>query len=251
MLRALYTAGTGMLTQMKQMDVTGNNISNANTGGYKKDRSISVSFGDMLVQRINEPGKQGQSAVVGPLNLGISMDEVITDHEQGPMEYTGKSTDLSIYGNGFFAVETQNGERYTRGGSFFVNSEGNLVIGDGYRLMGENGPIETGTDDFIVDSSGNVFVNDVYMDTLKMVDFQDPNLFVKDGNLLFQNTGAQGNLVAFTGEATQGSLEGSNVDITNELIQMMASARNYDSNQRMIRMLDDTLAKTVNEVGRL
>lgn len=248
MLRALYISGTGMLTQMKHVDTIGNNISNANTGGYKRDRSVSVSFEDMLLNRIRDGS--GQKAI-GPLNLGIHMDEVITVHEQGPMEYTGKSTDLSINGDGFFAVETQNGERYIRGGSFFVNDEGILVIGDGYRLMGENGPIRPGTDDFIVEPNGDVYVNNVYIDTLRMVSFQDLNLLAKEGNLLFQNTGADDNIAVFTGEVVQGYLEGSNVDVTQELIQMMASVRNYDSNQRIIRMLDDTLNKTVNEVGRV
>jgi flagellar basal-body rod protein FlgG len=90
MLRALYTAGTGMLTQMKHMDVTGNNMSNSNTGGYKADRAVSVSFEDMLVKRTNDNGKSGQNPAVGPLNTGIYMDEVVTQHSQGPLSRQGK-----------------------------------------------------------------------------------------------------------------------------------------------------------------
>jgi len=251
MLRALYIAGNGMLTQMKHMDTAGNNISNANTAGYRKDRSIAASFEDMLLANTGKPKRQPGSNVIGPLNPGIHMDETITDHGQGPMEYTGRAADISILGSGFYAVETQNGVRYIRGGSFFVNNEGYLSAGDGSLLLGVYGPIQPGTDEFTVDRFGNVFVDDVYIDTLAMVDFQDTNLLVKEGTLLFQNTGGQANFMAAEGEAVQGYLEGSNVDITQELVQMMSVMRNYDSNQRVIRMLDDTLAKTINEVGRL
>jgi flagellar basal-body rod protein FlgG len=249
MLRALYTAGTGMLTQMKHMDVTGNNMSNSNTGGYKADRAVSVSFEDMLVKRTNDNGKSGQSPVVGPLNTGIYMDEVVTQHSQGPLEQTGKSTDLAIQGGGFFTVETQDGPRYTRGGSFFIDSEGYMTIDDGYRLMGKNGTVQPGTENITVNPYGDVYADNVYLDTLQMVSFPDTTQLVKEGSLLFQNNGAAAG--EFAGEVAQGYLEGSNVDLTSELTQMMSFIQNYNSNQRIIRMLDETLAKTVNEVGRI
>jgi flagellar basal-body rod protein FlgF len=252
-----------MLTQMRRVDVIGNNISNSNTSGYKADSAVSASFDDMLIRRINDNGTSGRNPVVGPLNTGIYLDEVITEHTQGSLEQTGRSLDLAIKGNGFFVVQTQNGPRYTRGGSFYLDSEGYLAIGSGYRLMGENGPVQPNTENITIDTHGNIYIENMYADTLQLVAFDNASQLVKQGELLYQNTGAaqidvnaqnagaDENADAPACEVVQGYLEGSNVNMTRELTQMMSAMQNYNSNQRIIRMLDETLAKTVNEVGRL
>jgi len=235
---------------MKRTDVIGNNISNINTNGYKYDRAVSASFEDMLIQRMNDPESNG-IPVIGAVNTGIYMDETITMHTQGALEQTGNSLDLAIRGSGYFTVQTVNGERYTRGGSFYIDNEGYMSFGRGCRAVGENGLVRPFTDNISVDAEGHIFADEVYLDTLRMVDFTDTSLLVKEGSLLYRNDGGEGNMEVFSGDVSQGYIEGSNVDIAGELTRLMESMQNYQSNQRIIQMLDHSLEKTVNEIGRV
>src|SRR5690554_6574914 len=126
MLRGLYTAGTGMLTQRKRLDVLANNIADANTHGYKKDRVTLESFSEVLVSRIND-GSRIPSNPVGSINYGVHLDQTHTNHYQGQLEYTGEPLDFALTGDGFFAVQTPDGIRYTRNGSFSRDENGFLT----------------------------------------------------------------------------------------------------------------------------
>ena len=117
MLRSFYIAGTGMLAQREKMDIVTNNIVNVDTTGYKKDTLITRSFKDMMIQSMN--GKD-----IGPLNTGIHVDDVVTSFDQGNLEQTDRLTDVALEGDGFFAVNTAAGIRFTRDGAFAVNSDG-------------------------------------------------------------------------------------------------------------------------------
>lgn len=251
MLRSLYIAATGMLVQRKKMDVITNNITNIETTGYKRDQLISRSFKDMLITRINDPAVVNYSTPIGNQNTGVHIDEVSTDFSQGNMEDTGKLTDLALQGPGFFTVSTPGGERYTRDGSFGVNSEGYLVTSDGNYVMGVSGKIRVGTGKFNVSGQGVVTVNGTPAGKLKIVTFADAKGLRKEGNNLYANYNAQ--TVATTAETSvkQGYLEGSNVDIAREMVDMISVSRLYDTNQRMVKMLDQSLDKAVNEVGRV
>lgn len=250
MLRSLYIAATGMLVQRKKMDVITNNITNVETTGYKKDQLLSRSFKDMMIERINDPAVIGISRTIGPLSTGVHIDEIATDFMQGNMENTEKLTDFAIQGNGFFAVSTANGERYTRDGSFGLNSEGYLVTADGNYVLGESGRIHIGAMKFSVDEQGNVSINGVSAGRLKIVTFTNPEGLRKEGNNLYINYNAG---VSQTGQYSvkQGFLEGSNVDIAREMVDMITVSRTYETNQRMVKMLDESLSKAVNEVGRV
>ena len=114
MIRGLYIAATGMLSQQRRMDVVTNNLANADTAGFKEDQLLVRSFNDMMIERLNDPAVVGHSAEVGPLGSGIHVDEVATRHESGPMEETGLNTDLALFGDGYFVIQTPAGERYTR-----------------------------------------------------------------------------------------------------------------------------------------
>ena len=250
MLRSFYIASTGMLVQRKKMDVITNNITNSETTGYKKDQLLSRSFKDMMIARINDPAVINISTPVGLQNTGVHIDEVITNFTQGNMEETGRLSDMAIEGSGFFAISTTAGERYTRDGSFGVNSQGYLVTADGNYVQGENGRILVGSSKFSIDGQGNVTVNGASAGKLKIVTFADSAGLRKEGNNLYYNynTSAVAN-----GQynVKQGFLEGSNIDIAQEMVDMMAVSRTYDTNQRMVKMIDETLSKTVNDVGRV
>ncbi|MHB1313902.1 MAG: flagellar basal-body rod protein FlgF [Christensenellales bacterium] len=248
MIRSLYTAATGMLVQRKKMDVVINNVANIETTGYKKDKLLSRSFRDMLIERTGTPSAAGLNAVIGPLNAGVHIDEVYTDFTQGSLDQTDIPTDLALQGGGYFVISTGNGIQYTRDGSFSVDGSGYLVTGDGNYVMGTSGGIYVGADDFIVDAKGNITVNGTAMGSLKIAAFADNSSLEKAGNNLY--TG-QETIAAKDTIVKQGYLEASNVDIADQMVEMLQINRTYDTNQRIIKMLDETLGKAVNELGKV
>ena len=249
MLRSLYISGTSMLAQQKRMDVVTNNIANIQTAGYKRDNPVMRSFSDMLVSKINDPGEQS-SGEIGNLNTGVYVDQIATSFENGSLEQTSKDSDLAIQGNGFFVIETPGGERYTRDGSFLVNSEGYVVTSSGNYVLGESGRIKVGSDPFTVDSTGNVLVDGKSVGSLKIAMFADLNSLQKTGDNLFVNRSGQATK-AEDFSVMQGYLEASNVNIAEEVVELMTTYRSYETNQRMIQMIDESLGKSVNEVGRV
>lgn len=250
MLRCFYTAGTGMLVQRDRMDVLANNLTNVETTGYKSDNLISSTFQDMILTRLNDPGIVSVSTIVGPLGTGTHIEEVSTSFEQGSVEQTGRSCDFALEGEGFFAVDTTDGERYTRDGSFAVTDTGYLVTSEGRYVQGSNGRIYVGSDSFKVDGQGNVYVEGALTDKMKIVTFADLTALRKEGSNLYN---AQGQQAQASGDVTvvQGSLEGSNVDTAEELTKLLSVSNAYQINQRVLGLVDGSLEKAVNEVGRV
>ncbi len=248
MIRSFYIASTAMLTQANKLDVLTNNLTNADTTGYKKDKLISRSFADMLIDRLNDP-VGSKSKAVGPQNLGIHIDEITTDFSQGGFEETARLSDLALEGTGFFVIETPEGDRYTRDGSFYVDRQGYLTNSDGYYVSGTNGHIFVGNTDFVIDSEGNVVVNGQITNKLELVTFDNLTGLRKQKDNLYSTT--QAARTADNVLVKQGWLETSNVDTAEELVNMMEITRSFGINQRVLTMLDQSLEKTVNEVGRI
>ena len=252
MLRSLYTAGTAMITQSRQMDVIANNLTNVETGGYRADTMVTQSFRDMLISRLSDPNIFATSDV-GPHNTGIHIDRIYTSFEQGPLQDTGLPTDLALDGDGFFAVSTTNGERYTRSGNFAVDSAGDLVTPLGQYVLGVGGGrIHVGTGDFTVSPNGVIIANGVPAGQLRVVTFPDNGALRKDRDTLFYNSDPAANPPANTvPNIRQGYLEGSNVDAAREMVNMIAVYRSYEINQRMLRMIDESLGRAVNDIARV
>lgn len=250
MFRGLYIAGTGMMLQRRRMETITNNIVNADTTGYKKDYLVSHTFDDVLIERINDSNIVAQNNLVGPLNFGTQVDQIYTDFNFGNVEDTGKSTDLFIAGDGFFVMMTSQGERYTRSGAFYVNSEGYLTDGEGNYLLGNTGPIGVGNSDFSVNENGEVTVDDEVIGRIRLVSFQDNTTLRKEGGNLYSSNAQP---VEGTENSTimQGALESSNVEIAREMVDMLTVYRAYETNQKMITMIDEINGKAVNEIGRL
>ena len=172
MWRGLYTAATGMTSEMKRTDVIATNIANAATTGYKKDITVHKEFHNMLIRRVNDFDNGGMLGVdvapfnnlselgtskeditqikgfnadpfyrpnIGQLGLGDYIDEIAVDYQQGALESTGNTYDLAIVGDGFFALQTPDGVRYSRNGAFFKNSQGYLQDIRGYNLLDTRG----------------------------------------------------------------------------------------------------------------
>jgi flagellar basal-body rod protein FlgF len=244
MLRSFYIAGTGMLTQREKMDIVTNNITNVDTTGYKKDILITKSFKDMMIQSMS-----GED--IGPLNTGIHADDVFTSFDQGNLEQTDRLSDVALEGDGFFVVGTGAGIRYTRDGAFAVTRDGYLVNSEGNYIQGTNGNIFVGSGEFTIDEQGYVSVNGQTVNRLLLVTFADMTGLEKVGSNMFAQGSAGAPQEATGCRVKQGYLETSNVDMAEEMVTMVELNRAYQVNQRVLTMLDQSLGKTVNEVGKV
>jgi len=251
MVRGLYAAATGMINQMTRLDKVANNIANVNTRGFKGDQVVSRAFDEELLLRVDN-GQASSGRRIGTINHGVYVDRVITSFDQGSLQETGEATHVAIKGEGFFVILTEEGERYTRDGGFMLDDQGRLVTVDGWPVAGQTGPIFVGTRDFVIDPEGNVMVGGMYVDRLRLVNFEDLQALIKAGNNLYINPDPENNpAVEFQGEVAQGFVESSNVDVVRETVDMITALRNYESNQKVIKMIDGVLSKTVNELGRV
>jgi len=266
MWRGLYTAGAGMITETKRTDTIANNLANANTTGYKRDDAINREFEPMLIRRINDnqtgtdvTSFKGFSVgsgypVVGTLGLGAYIAEVATDHTQGGFQTTGNPLDLAIAGDGYFAVQTPQGVRYTRDGNFYRSSRGQLQTVNGQAVLDAQGrgiTIPAGTVSITVGPKGEILADNQQIAQLQFVSFgQDRRALLKQGdNLYYPQAGAQPQPAA--GDIQQGMLENSNTNVVSEMVELINNYRIYEAGSKAVTTQDSLLDKSVNEVGRV
>ncbi|MEW6447626.1 MAG: flagellar hook-basal body protein [Bacillota bacterium] len=247
MLRGLYTSASGLNLQQTAIDVVANNIANLSTTGFKLDRLRVGSFPSILLWRL-EAGKRAEP--VGVTCYGALAEAVTTDFREGPLQNTGVLRDVALMGQGFLVAETPAGERYFRGGTLFLNGDGFLTTGSGDKVLGENGPITLDSGDFRIYEDGTIAVKGKPVDKLRLVDFKDKSGLVKEGRNYFRSDGSVP--VAASGTVVrQGFLEGSNVDIAEEMAKLIVGLRAYQFSQRAFRTHDELLGKAVNQVGKV
>lgn len=248
MIRGIYTAASGMLAESTRTDTIANNLANVNTAGYKKDVAVTKDFASMLIYRIND-GAAAPS--IGTLGVGTMVDEIATIHSTGMMRQTGNALDLAIDGNGYFAIETPAGVRYTKNGTFAKNSQGQLITQDGYLVQGTNGPITvTNTAaNLTVSPDGRVMLDGVQAGQLNIVEFADEKQLLKEGSSLYSANGAQ--TAPSTSRVEQGMLEQSNVNVVAEMVNLISGYRAYEVNAKTVQAHDQLLDKAVNEVGKV
>lgn len=256
MIRGLYTSGLGMLQQSKKMDVVSNNLANANTTAYKADGVTFEAFSDVLAKRINDTKTPGGTNDVGHMNLSSDVSKIYTNYTAGNEMKTDNKSDLAI-GNSeksFFTVDfqTSNGveEKYTRDGGFMINNEGYLTTKEGYMVKGEKGYIKMPSKDFSVAEDGTISINNQVIDKLVIKTFGNPDALRKLGNNLVQVEG-DAKEEDFKGIVMQGFLEGSNVNVVKEMVDMISLTRTYEANQKVLQTQDQMLEKSVNEIGSL
>lgn len=257
MIRGLYTAVSGLITQESKEDVITNNIANANTNGYKNDQISVKSFDDMLIQNYDKMvGDKNVRSIIGSLSMGSAINGTTTTFTQGDFQNTDNPTDFAIDGKGFFTVLRNDGvtskQYFTRDGEFHVNSAGILVNSSGDEVLGFNKntgnlePIKAGNANIVSDGYGNITLDDKPAYKLATADFTDYNALSKVGDNLYD--GSNPNFNANVG-VKQKALEKSNVNIINEMVNMMSVMRTFETNQKVVKSIDETLQKTVNEVG--
>lgn len=254
-IRSLYTAVSGMIAMENKQNTVVNNMANANTIGFKSDSLITKSFNDVLLQNKEKlVGKTYVAQKLGKLSLGVAMDGISTDFSQGDFKQTQKETDFAINGSGFFAVQTADGVMYTRDGQFRVNNEGNLVNNNGDLVLGLNNrtntlePINVGNSEFVVDSNNNVVINGVATQRLAIADFDDYTNVTKIGDNYYK---AENPVYNNNSSVKQGFLETSNVNVMTAMTDMISVMRSFETNQKFVTMLDETLDKAANQIGKV
>ncbi|MGY3718038.1 flagellar hook-basal body protein [Sutcliffiella cohnii] len=270
MLRGLYTATAGMMSQQRRMETLSNNMANANTPGYKADQTSLRAFPELLLHATGKTEVPTQKPLnlpfaqpIGGLNTGVYVQELAPLFAQGDIQQTGIDTDLSIIqqqtpGAVFFTVEQTDGTyRYTRNGNFALDSQGFLTTNDGLYVLDENfNRIQINERSFQVQPVGTLLVNEQPVARLGLTYAENPSLLQKEGNGLFrleQDGQPQqlplANNVNF--EIRQGYLERSNVDSSRTMTEMMAAFRAFEANQKVIQAYDQSMQKAANEIGRI
>lgn len=249
MIRGLYTAASSMNLLEKKSNIRSNNLANVNTNGFKKTGGISRSFPEMLLNKIEagEPDKE-----VGELSTGAYMERTFKDMSQGAFKRTDNSLDFAIEGEGYFVVETEAGQRYTRSGNFTLNSDSELVTQTGNPVLdseGERIQLIPGQD-FRVSKDGQItFNNGLQGAEIGLVNFEDSaQIQHQGGNLYAAKEGVEPQ--QSDAAVAQGYLESSNVKIVEEMTKMIKTTRHYESNQKVISSIDESLNKVINQVGQ-
>ena len=262
MIRALYTAASGMSAQELNLDNIANNLSNSSTVGF---RSRRMQFEDLMYQNLIMPGAAAtqQTTVVAGLQMGLGTRSAASEVTQleGDFTQTGNPLDLTIQGQGFFQVLLPSGETaYTRAGSFHTDAQGNLVTQDGDPVQ-PSIAIPAGATSITVGSDGTVSITlpgqtaAQQVGTLQLAFFNNPGGLNSTGSNLFLATTASGDPVIGTpggseglGTIQQGMLEQSNVSVVDEFVNMIVAQRSYEANSRVVNAADQML-QDINNLG--
>lgn len=253
MIRSLYTAVSGMIVMENKQNAVSNNLANANTTGYKNEDLTTKSFDEVLLQNMTKGyADKPQKQTLGNLSLGVEVDSNYTRFTQGDIHETGKKGDLAITGRGFFPIQSGNKVYYSRDGQFRINNQGYVMDNSGGYLLGINNntgalePIRVNGKEFIIDMNNNVVVDGVANYRLTLADFNNYNTLAKAGSNYYE---AKENPTYINGSIQQGFLEASNVNVTSEMVNMMTVMRNFETAQKFVSMIDDTLDLAANKIG--
>lgn len=259
MMKSLNTAATGMIAQQSNIDVVANNIANVNTAGFKKGRA---EFEDLIYHNLKDPGQASGLQSVSPTGvqtgLGVRTAAVQKDFSMGQVLITKNPLDLHIEGPGFFQIQTSDGEvAYTRDGSFKKDAQGRLSDKNGNLLI-PNITVPQNSSGIEISPSGIVTAlvgQDVEPQNIGQIDvanFINPAGLKNVGKNLYVSTVASGpatNLTPGTsgvGYLAQGELESSNVNIVDEMINMIAAQRAYETNSKVVQTADQMLQSANN-----
>ncbi|MBF0505278.1 MAG: flagellar basal-body rod protein FlgG [Nitrospirae bacterium] len=257
MIRALFTAASGMSAQQMMIDVISNNIANVNTTGYKASRA---EFEDLLYQTLRAPGAPTETGMQVPsgiqVGLGVKPTAVQRIFTQGDLVNTGNDLDIAINGDGFFQVTMPDGTTsYTKAGNFSLDKDGNVVTPDGY-LLYPAVTIPTTATKVTVSFDGvvNILTAGQTAPTqtgqITLARFINPGGLQAIGKNLFQATDASGDPITGNpdspgfGDVSQDYLENSNVNVVSELANLITAQRAFDMNSKAVQTADQMLQTT-------
>jgi flagellar basal-body rod protein FlgG len=259
MFDALYIAATGMQAQQLNVDTVANNLANVNTTGYKKGR---VSFSDLMVRETNRVAAAGADNDRGlftdpsRVGAGVGIASLAKLFDAGDMKKTESPMDIAIQGDGFLEVTLPDGgSAFSRGGTFKINRDGMLATQSGYPLK-PGLSIPDNAQAVVIASDGRVQArvagqtNLVDVGQLQLVRFNNPQGLLAQGDALYRSSEASGEPISgrpgedSMGTLAQGFLEGSNVKMVEEMINLMVAQRAYEASVKVIQASDEMLAMT-------
>jgi flagellar basal-body rod protein FlgG len=261
MIRALYTAASGMSAQQSNLDTVANNLANSATAGFRRRR---LQFEDMIYQNMITPGSpESQQTTAAGLQIGLGTRSAATEMvmTQGDFNQTGNNLDLAIQGVGFFQITRPDGTiAYTRAGNFHRNNQGTIVTTEGDTVL-PSITIPSNATNITISQYGVVSATipgqtaPAQLGTIQLATFANPGGLNSVGGNLFEQTQSSGNAITdvpggSTGMGTlqQGYLENSNVDVVAEFVQMILAQRAYESNSKVVHVADDMYSQINNMV---
>ncbi len=223
----ITSAASALRYWERRQEVAANNLANANTGGFKAERVFALLGGDDSV-----------------LPAGR------TDWSEGTLSPSNNPLDIALRGRDFFVVDTPQGERFSRGGSWQVNAAGFLADANGHEVLGERGPIKVQGRDVTIDRTGRVAVDDVWVDRLRVETADADATLTHEAGVLFVPHASRRAVALDARDVRQRHLEGSNVQPISELVDMISIQRNYAFVQKGLSTLDDVRATIANQLAK-
>lgn len=251
--RGIYAASSGGVRSARRLDVVGHNLANVNTVGFKAERLVSrqQEFADTLAgvtKSADKKAENDQQVIPGVVDIST-----LTDFTVGPINQTGNPLNVAIAKNNqFFAVQTKDGEAYTKAGNFTLDSQGNIVTPDGLPVVGEGGPITITGAAVNIANNGSVIVDGERVGKLKIVEFSDlKQLKRAEGTRFFAEGGAQPQTVDNPDLITS-SVEMSNTGVVESMVDMIAASKSFEAYSKVaqtINELNDISTRTARSVG--
>lgn len=254
LFRGIYGTISAMLVQEKTVDVSSNNLANANTSGFSKSQAVAEVFGEVpLVRNSHDPQGQQESTSIGSSCLGVVLSETAVDTSPGTIHNTGNPLDCAIKDEGYFQVTDGNDNFYTRAGSFSLDSEGQIVTPSGLNLQGNGGPLVAGEASSVeIRNDGSVFADGEEIGKIAVFRFQEPSLLLRRGSSLLAETGASGAPIPLNEEDIQlepKAIEGSNVNIVEEMTRMIEANRAYEAASKAFETEAETASSMIRVFG--
>lgn len=256
MFRGIYDAASAMLVQQYSVDVTANNLANADTSGFKKQLAVAKSHPEAVLVK-TENGRWGTSrkTPLGETALSVVMSETATADGPGPLKETGNPLDCALTGDGFFQVIDEEGNIfYTRSGNFTLDAQGRLVTPSGMLVTGAGGPIVAGDAEIVsIRDDGTVFADGEELGRFAVFRFAEPSFLHRRGGNLFSETPASGPAEAVADEqigVVSGFVEGSNVNIVEEMTKMITASRAYEAVSKAFDSEAETARQMIQAFGR-
>lgn len=256
-MKEIYNILAGAMGQESRMNQIANNLANASTAGFKRD---GIAFNDYLKNEVAKGDASGASAGASPQtgahlpSIPIPVGDGFTDFSAGPAVPTNAPLDLMIEGEGFFQIEGASAgapPSYTRGGSFSLNADREVITSDGRRLLDAQGsPIRLDGDarDLSIKATGEIYNGASQLGKLQIVTFEDPSSLTKLGSSLFAAPEGIQPVNADKSFVRQGVHEGSNVSPITEMVRMIETQRSYEAHLKAMQTSDDLIGKRIGSI---
>jgi len=236
--RGLYAACTALVSRTQALDTIANNLANVSTVGFRAEHNV---FSSVLANK---------SAEGSPLDQAINQFGILSgtslDRSQGALQKTGNDLDVGIEGPGYFVVQTSNGPRYTRNGTFQISSKGQLVTASGDAVMGEGGVISILPGPISISADGTISSNGAMSGKLRVVEFPSSTQLESAGTGYY-SAPANTAKVATQSNIRQGMLESSNVNPISSMVELVTAQRSAEMMQRALSMFNSELDKTATQ----